>query len=150
MERLPDLTLHILTPDDLYDVMQLLRRTFFKREVLSTAMGCTVEDLVNQTSTMVKECLENGVCVGLRETKTKSLVAVKICDVLTRDRATTTAPENNKTQREKMVEAVSKSIPPPECLFDDPNVEKILYGRIANIDPAYTGKNLSVVLHEEM
>ncbi|XP_066960195.1 uncharacterized protein [Macrobrachium rosenbergii] len=148
MESLPDLSLHVLTPDDFHEVMQLLQRTFFEREVLSVALGCSAEDLAEKTSKAVKECLENGVSFGLRETKTTNLVAVKFCDVLSRKREPTTAPEENITRMEKIVVGVVNSVPPPECLFDDPSVEKILYGRITNIDPSYTGKNLPIVLQE--
>ncbi|XP_068223083.1 uncharacterized protein [Palaemon carinicauda] len=148
MEKVSDISLHVLTSDDFDDVMQLMRRTFYAREVVTNVVGCSDDVMDAMTTAVIQNDLENGVCFGLRDLKTKKLIAVKICSILTRDTHHPLEPVKPETFKQKAILAVAQSVPPPESLFDDPNIEKILYGRFSNVDPDYTRRGLSNILHE--
>lgn len=147
MDETNEVTLHALTPNDLEDVLNLVKRTYFGREVLNKTMNSIPDEMLSDMSPHFLKWLENGACFGLRSKTTKELVGIKLNSVLTRGEPTFKQPP--KYKHAMQMKRIVESLPPPEDLFNqDPQLQKILHGRLLNIDPSYCGQNLAKILFE--
>ncbi|XP_063596540.1 uncharacterized protein LOC134773283 [Penaeus indicus] len=135
-----DIEYFLLKPENFDEVAKLIEDDYFPREPLCMGFHVTASARSGMTSKKLQECLASGVSYGARDVRTGALAGVCLSYVKTKAEAVSAKPlAERKTEYEIKVCGLCDEIRSKVDIFEESNVEKILYIFVLCVRENYGG-----------
>ncbi|XP_042893068.1 arylalkylamine N-acetyltransferase-like 2 isoform X3 [Penaeus japonicus] len=154
MDRDKDIGYSLLTPEDFDQVTTFIDEDFLTREPLNLGahprnLGAhsTASSASGATGWYLTKCLASGVSFGARDFKTGALVGARLAYIKTKtDLADEESADEKKTELESRGLSVIEEVGSKVNLFQDPDVEKVLYMYLLSVRRDFCNRGIGTKL----
>ncbi|XP_042893067.1 uncharacterized protein LOC122267139 isoform X2 [Penaeus japonicus] len=157
MDRDKDIGYSLLTPEDFDQVTTFIDEDFLTREPLNLGahprnLGAhsTASSASGATGWYLTKCLASGVSFGARDFKTGALVGARLAYIKTKtDLADEESADEKKTELESRGLSVIEEVGSKVNLFQDPDVEKVLYMYLLSVRRDFCNRGIGTKLVQQ-